>query len=45
MERENQEAVKKIKYLEDMLAFMVEAQNDAIADQNSSIQARPNQRQ
>ena len=32
LERENQEAAKKIKYLEDMLAFMVDAQNDAIAD-------------
>lgn len=35
LERENQEGAKKIKYLEEMLAFMVEAQNEMIADQNA----------
>ena len=47
LERENQESAKKIKYLEEMLAFMVEAQSEAInaSEQNSSMQGRQNQRQ
>lgn len=41
LESENQEAAKKIRYLEDMLQFMVEAQNEFLSDPNSSMQARP----
>jgi len=37
LESENQEAAKKIRYLEDMLQFMVEAQNEFLSDPNSSV--------
>lgn len=36
LEKENQEALEKIKYLDEMLLYMVEVQNDTINSHNLS---------